>query len=496
MREIPLLLTANQAAYALNINNNTLDVLVHNGIIPHTYIQGQDGKELRFDPYRIADWMQSKPQITLGENEYIDSLRTYFTKTFPETIETLQTLDGQFSIRRKGKGYNLVKVPNKRYGFLYYVRYIEKGKLIYSRWNTHTNNEEIANQFAEENREKILHDYYERKQQRNAKPNLYKVLKDYYKTGSVYFEEIKKRGRRISPKTQNAHNNWIHKILMPFLRRNKVIDYPDVTPPLLAKLQTELLAKGNNPRTVNRAINGASTIFDHLVMNGIINENVFKKTKPLRDIGNTKARGCYEINKIAGVFNHKWREELEYFLNLIIYTTDMRNSEIEKIQPQDIIKIKDCHFINIQESKSENGIRIVPIHPFVYNKITAHIKKYRIPDDGYLFSPNGRRNFHKKYTNAALTLGEKLHSKLGIALPDVKEYLRKQNITFYSGRYFWKTLMNANGLGDVEEYFMGHKISNDVAKRYNRKDKVGQDMLLKKAREVFRILDRWVFKTS
>jgi len=54
-------------------------------------------------------------------------------------------------------------------------------------------------------------------------------------------------------------------------------------------------------------------------------------------------------------------------------------------------------------------------------------------------------------------------------------------------------LMNSEELGDIEEYFMGHKVSGDVAKRYNHRDKQGREKLLEKAKKVFDILDKWVF---
>jgi hypothetical protein len=37
---------------------------------------------------------------------------------------------------------------------------------------------------------------------------------------------------------------------------------------------------------------------------------------------------------------------------------------------------------------------------------------------------------------------------------------------------------------------MGHKVSGDVSKNYNHKDKQGREKLLKKAKEVFTILDK------
>jgi integrase len=88
------------------------------------------------------------------------------------------------------------------------------------------------------------------------------------------------------------------------------------------------------------------------------------------------------------------------------------------------------------------------------------------------------------YNQANALLGKKLKLSEG----DLK------GITFYSGRHFWKTLMSSEGLGeDIEEFFMGHKVSGDVSKNYNHKDKRGREKLLEKAKEVFAILDKKLF---
>jgi integrase len=59
----------------------------------------------------------------------------------------------------------------------------------------------------------------------------------------------------------------------------------------------------------------------------------------------------------------------------MIYTTDMRNSEIERIQVKEIILIDKIQFIDIPESKTENGVRLVPLHDFVYRKVIRFIRK-------------------------------------------------------------------------------------------------------------------------
>jgi integrase len=163
----------------------------------------------------------------------------------------------------------------------------------------------------------------------------------------------------------------------------------------------------------------------------------------------------------------------------------MRNSEMDKIQIKDIIKINNIPFIDIPKSKTVNGIRIVPLHDFVYKKISAYIKKKSKKENDYLFTSGGKPPCSERYKAANMELAK--------FTGYTSEKLEAENITFYSGRHFWKTLMDSENLGDIEEYFMGHRVSSDVAKRYNHKDKQGRRKLLEKAKKVFSILDKRIF---
>jgi hypothetical protein len=116
------LLTPTEMAYALEITEYTLQALVHNGVIPHTYVQSPASQDrlLRFDPYTVTEWMQSSPRLegSTGK-DYIDSLKNQYKTRFPNILTALKGLDKQFSPPRKGKGYSLSKVASKKYGFLY-----------------------------------------------------------------------------------------------------------------------------------------------------------------------------------------------------------------------------------------------------------------------------------------------------------------------------------------------------------------------------------------
>jgi integrase len=222
-------------------------------------------------------------------------------------------------------------------------------------------------------------------------------------------------------------------------------------------------------------------------MTGVISSNVFDlvqmlKTKP----ENSGDRGCYEISLLKGVFSRVWEDRLSFLLSLLIYSTGMRNSEIERIRVEDLTAIDGCRFIDVKKSKTKNGIRLIPLHDFVYSQICGYIRETGKSPEDFIFSKNGTHNQSTVYRKANRDMGK----ELGISEAE----LREQGISFYSGRHYWKTVMNAGGLGaEAEEVFMGHKVSNDIRKRYNHRDKQGQEKLLEMARNIFGILDSRLF---
>jgi integrase len=274
------------------------------------------------------------------------------------------------------------------------------------------------------------------------------------------------------------------KKFIPYLQANNIKTFEKVDAPCIANFQDYLLAGRTMPQSINRYLNSVNAVFNQLLITGVIKENPLDRVKSLK-LGDksTEVRGCHEIDNMKGVFNIQWDDVLSYLLCLMIYSTGMRNGEIEKIKVNDIIEFDGIHFVDIKESKSKNGIRLVPLHDFVYRKIQRYIKQTEKKGENYIFSDHGGPNQSTAYKEANRLLAGK---------PKVSEdELEKQGITFYSGRHFWKTLMNNEGLReDIEEFFMGHKVSGDVSKNYNHKDKQGKYKLLEKAKEAFAILDK------
>ena len=414
------------------------------------------------------------------EEADIVSLRYRFTSECPKTILALNLLDCRYSEDTKRKGYALVKRGHKKLGFVYCVRYWHEGTMLSSKWSTHTNNREQACEFAEAHRDDIISRYLGRNDN-----GMYRFFKKFYGASSrIYHSECKRNGELSEGRRKRYESVLLNKFL-PFLRNKGIASFEKITVHLLDDFQDVLLGEGLKPQSVNDGVTAIHKAFKYLLRKGIVRENPCQMLSPVPEKqADKKTHGCYETGKLKGVFDKRWKDKLSHLLNLMIYTTDMRNSEIRRFSARDIIEIGNCHFIDLKHSKTEHGVRLVPLHETVWRKVTDYAKARTIAEHEPIFAGVSSYRFTKAYCD------------LGKALGFSRDYLKEHNITYYSGRHFWKTLMNACGLGqDVEEIFMGHRVTGDVAKLYNHRDMNGKKLLVKKAREVFKILDRKLFTT-
>jgi len=408
------------------------------------------------------------------EQSTITAARSLITSEFPMTLKALKIIDTDCANNKRRKGYNLQKVENKKFGQVYYVRYSYQGKLI--KFHTHKDNLEEADIYARENKKRLIERYA-----RSHEAKTYTILEKFYEENSEYLLCEEKRNQRISGRIRKEYSAVIKNRFIPFLKKKNIKLFGEITPHILEDFQDALLAEKLKPQSVNNVFKAVKRVFKYLLRKGIIKDNPcdFVHYIPVHP-EDQEARGCYELEKVKGVFNRRWKDELSYLLCLLVYSTGMRNSEITKMAMEDIINVGGCLFIDIKESKIPSGVRMVPLHNFAYGKI----KKYCSKKD-----PKG-----PVFGRCRPSAFVKANKELAVKLKVDEEELWQENISFYSGRHFWKTMMNAGGLGeDIEEIFMGHIVSGNVAKRYNHRDKQGKERIAKKARQVFKILDQHLF---
>jgi integrase len=391
-------------------------------------------------------------------------------------------IPAEFYHRRKNmrQEFSIVARHGKK-GRIYYVRYFLNNKMIPSQWSTKTENYDEAKLFAITNRERIINQYFNRKEGKT----LYSVLHNYYAKDSSYLAIDAARGRKICETSRKILHGFITNTFIPFLLENKIKTFSEIKPLVINRFQNYLLMeKGLLPQSINRQISGIKSIFSHLYMTGVIEQNIMRDIAPLRAITN-QTRGCHPVDKLSGIFKTKWKDKKSYLLCSLIYSAGLRNSEIKNLKVKDILKKDSLCFLNIEESKTVNGIRMVPLHHKVEECLKEWIKENHLSDDDYLFVHSTNQRLYKAAKKANGLLGRLLNKK--------SEELESENITFYSGRHFYKTMLNSHDLGDIEELFMGHSVSKGVKERYNHKNKRGEKELLKEAGRTIEIIDKSLF---
>jgi len=417
----------------------------------------------------MSGLIEAMAQVRGQQEENIPSMRIFINNNFPDVVKALRKVDQENTQPKRRKGFNLVKIESKKHGFTYYARFSHNGKMLPTKFNTHTNNLAAAEQFARDNKPRLVEWYLARQDGR-----MFTLLEEFYENEKNLY---------ISERSRREYNAVIHNKFIPFLRSEKVATFDQITKITLIKFQNSLQAVGLRAQTVNNIMKPVRKILTALAMDGVIMDNPCDHVRGIKvHEKDRKERGCYELEKIRGVFNKRWKKEESHLLCLLIYTTGIRNSEIKQIKLNDIQTMDGCRFISVIKSKTTNGIRLVPLHDFVYRKLKAWAIKNKMNDNSLLFDYHNASPFNDA------------NNELAKMLKVSDEELEGENITFYSGRHYWKTLMSAEGLGDdIEEIFMGHKVVGDVKKLYNHRDKQGKMRLVKKARQVFSILDRCIF---
>jgi len=403
----------------------------------------------------------------------------YRSMLSPTILRALRLIDYEYTTARSPKGYNLLRRGHKKMGFVYYVRYWHEGKMLPTKWSTFTNDYEKACEFAKQQRKTLISTYLS-----CHRSEVQGFFEEFYDIDNPVYESECRRNGELTEEKRKRYRSVIINEFAPFLKARQIRTFEEIDVPFLDDFQDLLLSKGMKAVSVNNQLIAIGKVMKYLTRKGLIKVNPYLNLSPVPPRQEEKrTHGCYELSRMKGVFNNeaRWGDKTSYILNLIIHTTDMRNSEIRRFRKMDVKEIDGCRFIEIIESKTSNGLRLIPLHDMVYEKIINYAKE--ISDEDLVFE--GFTSCHK-FVKASVDLGKMLGASA--------EFMRQNNITFYSGRHFWKTLMNANGLGeDVEEVFMGHRVSSNVSKLYNHRDKQGKELIVKKAREVFEILDRCLF---
>jgi len=223
------LLTQDDLTKILPINKTAIDRLVSLGKIPYKVISTENGDLIRFSPDIITAWIKNGVNL-VDDKKYLDRLKNRLASSNPESMKEIKSFSSQFIDTSEPKRFYLEPVKNKKMGVVLYVRYSHNGSLVPSHWSTHTNDRELAEIFAIENRERLLKKYFGRK---TEKPDIdiYSLFKNYYAKDSQYLNIDVKRGRPVTDKFRKDCYNFINRSFIPYLKKLGVKTIEEINTP-------------------------------------------------------------------------------------------------------------------------------------------------------------------------------------------------------------------------------------------------------------------------
>ncbi|GHV86980.1 hypothetical protein AGMMS50255_2760 [Spirochaetia bacterium] len=424
-----------------------------------------------------------------AETDRLLALKQELAGRFPYALKVLNRYDREQTAERENikpiQDYYLSKQVSKKLGFVYVIRYRENGVILPSHWSSGTNDKATAEKYAIDNRDRLIAEYHEK----NEADKLYRELGNYYTENSDAMRiDIERKDRKtLNGKDIRRNYLFVNKVFIPFMKNERGRKYlKDIETADITALQNKMLAEKSSGQTINKVLGSVKMVFQHFERTGKIKHTPFIQGYSLNVQG--QSREIYELPEMKNAFSGVWNDKVSFLLNLIIYTTGARNGEIESLRVNDITNTIDgvdfgkMYFLRIRDGKTENAKRHIPLPPFTYGKIQAHIKKTGKTGEDFILG----KQYIKIYKQA--------RNDLGALLGYTPIELDNMRIDFYSGRHFWKTAISEGGLSEgIEELWMGHAVSSDIKKLYNHKNRIGKDNLVKKITKLFSIIDKTYF---
>ena len=207
-----------------------------------------------------------------------------------------------------------------------------------------------------------------------------------------------------------------------------------------------------NNKTINNHIININTFFEYLKYNRIIKINECSEIKPLKESESEK--NPFNDNDIIKIFNSDMESIYKNFCKMGIYT-GMRIAEILNIKKIDI----EDNFIKINDGKTKNAIRIIPIHPKILEIIENQIKE----NQGNFLFFDGEISKNSKNINRR-----------------IRKIIVEKEKTFHSFRKCFSIALETQTVADVKtkNYLLGHSFKKDITHTIYNKGNINKQKLI------------------
>ena len=268
---------------------------------------------------------------------------------------------------------------------------------------------------------------------------------------NIYFTNI--LVKQITRKDANDFRKFLLEV--PKHWKSKA-DLKDKDLKLLITKKSKLLDKYEKqaPQTVNEIIKRTKTIFEYFVDNLHITNNPFHNLTKL-DAKNSLWREFSE-NELHSIFKKTDKDTEEYkFMKFALYT-GLRRGELLKLKKSDI-NLEKC-FVDVKGTKTENAVRIVPIHADLEDFLKEHLKEKT--EDCYLFF--NEKNF--KVVSREEKIGGLINNIISLC---VKEESKKELNIHSFRKNFAQELFFSDLFQDIDlKTMIGHSTNGDITDKH------------------------------
>jgi integrase len=414
---------------------------------------------------------------------------------------------------REAQGPKNQKILEKKHGFKltkvesddvhYEVRYKDGPVWLNTRNIVYAQNNDEALMYAIREKDRIISEYKERKEKRLKAKNeiqLYVLLSDYYLDNSPYLEKDRADNRKslIHRRIIEARNS-IKKIIIPYLKENKIKSLNEITREVYANLKVFLLGKNFTARYINNILAYFNRILIHCERYEYIPKLPYSKGQGIvtipKDEKNKHKGDCLPVEKLFLLIKlcfylaetNNYKKPIFSLENVLLFamglTLGLRDKETVNLRVKDIkYCAKEKMYLayignnKIKDYTTEiDEYRKIPIHNFIAQKIENYVLKTGKKQDDLLFSNSGKSEIeasHRKIVNAIILPFIALERSKSITIENVKnlqflsteyidgikKYMQEKNYHFYSFRHTISTIMGLEKLNpDFNDYIMGHK---------------------------------------
>ena len=178
------------------------------------------------------------------------------------------------------------------------------------------------------------------------------------------FVDSKRKSDKVKESTYKAYKSTFNKLIKHFYKKEivdiSIEDYEEFREYLAKEYKLE-------NTTINNHMNYIINFLDFAVSRKLIPENNLRGLESLKEVEPDKEN--FTDEDIKNILAYKYDEpRVENFFLIAMYS-GMRQEDIHRIENENIREEEGIFFIDILDAKTKNGVRKVPIHEDILDKV-------------------------------------------------------------------------------------------------------------------------------